>query len=76
MNETDNAAGHLLNRAKATLMAFTDRQLAVLLRVHPSMICRARKSGNSLHPELLISLHEETGWSIKEMKKSLSVTTN
>lgn len=66
-----NNVTQLLDRAKATLMAFSDRKLAVSLGVHPTMICRAKKCASSIHPELLIALHEETGWSIKEMKASL-----
>lgn len=76
MNTTENNATQLLDRAKATLMAFSDRKLAISLGVHPTMICRAKKCATSMHPELLIALHEETGWSIKEMKETLASKKN
>lgn len=45
-----------------------DRQLANRLGVQPSQICKIRKRRVSVSPALLISMHEETGLSIRQLR--------
>jgi hypothetical protein len=58
----------LLDTLMRMLGARNDRQLAHLLGVQPSQVCKVRKRRVSVAPSLLISMHEETGLSIRQLR--------
>jgi hypothetical protein len=45
-----------------------DRQLAIRLDVQASQICKIRKRTLSVAPSLLISMHEDTGLSLRQLR--------
>ncbi|MFC5550191.1 hypothetical protein [Massilia aerilata] len=58
----------LLDTLTRLLGARNDRHLARLLSVQPSQICKVRKRRVSVAPALLISMHEETGLSLRQLR--------
>jgi hypothetical protein len=57
----------LLDTLMQLLGARNDRQLAMRLDVNPSQICKVRKRRLSVAPALLISMHEETGLTLRQL---------
>lgn len=69
--EADNPhynPGTLLDTLTDLLGARNDRHLADKLSGQPSQICKIRKRRVSVAPALLISMHEETGLSIRQLR--------
>lgn len=60
--------GALLDTLMRLLGARNDRQLANLLGVQPSQICKVRWRRVSVAPALLISMHEESGLSLRQLR--------
>jgi hypothetical protein len=58
----------LLDTLMHLLGARNDRQLATRLNVNPSQICKVRKRWLSVAPALLISMHEETGLPLRQLR--------
>lgn len=58
----------LLDTLMRLLGTRNDRQLATRLGVQPSQICKVRKRRVSVAPSLLISMHEETGLSLRQLR--------
>jgi DNA-binding transcriptional regulator YdaS (Cro superfamily) len=58
----------LLDTLMQILGCRNDRQLANRLGVQPSQICKIGKRRVSVSPALLISMHEETGLSIRQLR--------
>jgi len=58
----------LLDTLMRILGARNDRQLAHRLGVQPSQVCKVRKRRVSVAPSLLISMHEETGLSLRQLR--------
>ena len=58
----------LLDTLMHLLGARNDRQLATRLNVNPSQICKVRKRRLSVAPALLISMHEETGLTLRQLR--------
>ena len=58
----------LLETLQALLGAKNDRQLAVRLGVQPSQICKIKKRRLAVSPTLLISMHEETNMSLRQLR--------
>jgi len=58
----------LLNTLMGLLGTRNDRQLANRLGVQPSQICKLRKRRVALAPSLLISMHEETGLTLRQLR--------
>ncbi|KFC72663.1 helix-turn-helix domain-containing protein [Massilia sp. LC238] len=58
----------LLDTLMSLLGARNDRQLASRLSVQPSQICKIRKRNVSVAASLLISMHEETGLSLRQLR--------
>jgi antitoxin HigA-1 len=58
----------LLDTLQRVLGAKNDRQLASRLYVQPSQICKIRKRRVAVAPALLISMHEETGLSLRQLR--------
>jgi len=58
----------LLNTVMRLLCVKNDRQLAVRLGVQAPQICKIRKRRVPVAPALLISMHEETGLSLRELR--------
>jgi hypothetical protein len=58
----------LLDTLTRILGARNDRHLAKRLDVQPSQICKVRKRRVSVASSLLISMHEETGLSIRQLR--------
>lgn len=58
----------LLDTLMRLLGARNDRQLASRLGVQPSQICKIRKRNLSVPASLLISMHEETGLSLRQLR--------
>jgi hypothetical protein len=58
----------LLDTLMQLLGARNDRQLATRLDVNSSQICKVRKRRLSVAPALLISMHEETGLTLRQLR--------
>jgi hypothetical protein len=58
----------LLDTLMRLLGVRNDRQLAIRLGVQPSQICKIRKRNLSVAASLLISMHEETGLSLRQLR--------
>lgn len=58
----------LLDTLTIILGAKNDRHLAGKLFVQPSQICKIRKRRTPVSPALLISMHEETTLSIRQLR--------
>ena len=58
----------LLETLQSLLGAKNDRQLAVRLGVQPSQICKIQKRRLAMSPNLLISMHEETNMSLRQLR--------
>lgn len=58
----------LLDTLMRLLGAKNDRHLARRLGVQASQICKVRKRRVSVAPSLLISMHEETGLSLRQLR--------
>lgn len=58
----------LLDTIMRMLGGRNDRHLSDRLGVQPSQICKIRKRRVSVTPALLISMHEETGLSIRQLR--------
>jgi len=67
-NNPHYAPANLLNVLQQMLGSKNDRQLADRLGVLPSQICKIRKSRSIVSSALLISMQEETGLSILELR--------
>ena len=69
--ESDNPhydPDNLLNAVMRVMRARNDRELALSLGVQASQICKIRKRRASVPPHLLISMHEETGLSLRQLR--------
>lgn len=58
----------LLDTVMQLLRLKYDRHLALRLEVLPSQICKIRKRRLSISPAILISMHEETLLSLRELR--------
>lgn len=58
----------LLDTLMRLLGVRNDRQLAARLEVNPSLICKVRKRRLSVAPALLITMHEETDLSLRQLR--------
>lgn len=58
----------LLGTIMCILDARNDRQLADRLGVSPSQVCKVRKRQLSVSPALLITMHEESGFTIRQLR--------
>ena len=58
----------LIDTLTRLLGARNDRHLADLLSAQPSQICKIRKRNLSVGAALLISMHEESGLSIRQLR--------
>lgn len=58
----------LLDTIMRLLGARNDRQLATMLDVTPPQICKIRKRRLSVTPALLISMHEETDLTMRQLR--------
>lgn len=58
----------LLDTLTRLLGVKNDRQLAFRLKVQASQICKVRHRRASVAPSLLISMHEETGLSLRQLR--------
>jgi hypothetical protein len=58
----------LLDTLMRILGVRNDRQLAYRLSVNPPQICKVRKRRLSVAPSLLISMHEESGLSLLQLR--------
>lgn len=60
--------GHLLDSVIAKLKLKNDAALAKVLEVAPPVISKIRHYALPIGATILISMHEETGWSIAELR--------
>lgn len=58
----------LLETLQSLLGAKNDRQLAIRLGVRPSQICKIKKRRLAVSSTLLISMHEETNMSLRQLR--------
>jgi len=60
--------GNLLNTLQRVFNVRNDRQLAIRLDVAPPLLCKIRGGKLDAPPWLLIHLHEETNFTIQELR--------
>lgn len=60
---------HLLDTLQRVFSVRNDRQLAVKLDVHPSLLCKIRHRELDVPATLLIHLEEETNFSIRDLRR-------
>jgi plasmid maintenance system antidote protein VapI len=59
---------HLLDMLKTLLDTHSDRHLAARLGRHPSQLSRIRKREIAVTADLLLSMHEETGLAVRQLR--------
>jgi hypothetical protein len=65
---SDYDSNHLLDIVKKFLELHLDRDLAARLGSHPSQISRIRQCHSAVTAELLLSMHEETGLAVNQLR--------
>ena len=67
---------NLINSIMTILNLKSDAALARRLAIAPPVICKIRSFNLGVGPSLLINLHEETGLSIKDLRKLMGDQRN